>query len=350
MFSLHFRETRTYRAVRTFTERHERFFMPAMLLAGTSIDALQFRWLDLKTTFIISSVYATICAAAMILSARTIKPEQTFLRYAQLLAPFFYQFTIGALLSTSLLFYWFNSSFSVSWPIIVLIALVMLFNEAFRDLFDRPTVQIALFAFVLFSLSTTFSAYGFNSLSPSVFLFGGIVSAAFVFLFIAIYHRATKRSSSLIPIVLVVYFVMNALYFGKIIPPIPLALKEAGMYTAISINYTLEGPGESGIERWIPGQTFSLAPGEPLYAYTAIYAPTDLSTLIVHDWQYYDETQNDWISKSRLTFAIRGGREEGYRGYSTKSALQEGAWRVSVETENGQILGRIPFTLSFVGP
>jgi hypothetical protein len=33
-----------------------------------------------------------------------------------------------------------------------------------------------------------------------------------------------------------------------------------------------------------------------------------------------------------------------------KSALIAGKWRVSVETENGQILGRIPFVITLVEP
>jgi hypothetical protein len=40
---------------------------------------------------------------------------------------------------------------------------------------------------------------------------------------------------------------------------------------------------------------------------------------------------------------IAGGREAGYRGYTTKSKLDPGEWRVDVETKDGRVIGRIGF-------
>ena len=53
--------------------------------------------------------------------------------------------------------------------------------------------------------------------------------------------------------------------------------------------------------------------------------------------------KKEWISASRISFPIRGGREEGYRGFSQKSNVFPGSWRVYVETKDGQIIGRIRF-------
>jgi hypothetical protein len=52
-----------------------------------------------------------------------------------------------------------------------------------------------------------------------------------------------------------------------------------------------------------------------------------------------------WVSVTRITFPIRGGRDGGYRGFSVKENLFEGRWRVDVKTERNQIIGRMKFNI-----
>ncbi len=92
-------------------------------------------------------------------------------------------------------------------------------------------------------------------------------------------------------------------------------------------------------------RTIHLAPDERAYVYTAIYSPSELDTDIVHDWQYYDQNQKKWVSESRVSFHLIGGRQEGYRGYSYKTNVQAGQWRVYVETPRGQVLGLYEFNV-----
>ena len=144
---------------------------------------------------------------------------------------------------------------------------------------------------------------------------------------------------------------MNALYFLNVIPPIPLSLREAGVYHDLertSNGYTVLAEGESVLQKLVPGQTIHTQAGSPVYVYSAIFAPADLNTTIVHHWQYYDEADRKWISKDELSFFISGGSDTGYRGYSVKSSVSEGRWRVDVETKRGQVLGRIPIRIKYV--
>ena len=66
---------------------------------------------------------------------------------------------------------------------------------------------------------------------------------------------------------------------------------------------------------------------------------------MVHHWQYYDRQEKEWLSVDKLSFEIEGGRQAGYKGYSFKSNLLPGAWRIYVENERGQVLGRIKFNV-----
>ena len=83
--------------------------------------------------------------------------------------------------------------------------------------------------------------------------------------------------------------------------------------------------------------------GEPLYAYSAVFAPIKLSTQIVHRWRRYNEKSGHWLTVSSVTFAINGGRDGGYRGYTIKHNPQPGDWRVDIDTSEGHLIGRIDF-------
>ena len=54
------------------------------------------------------------------------------------------------------------------------------------------------------------------------------------------------------------------------------------------------------------------------------------------------------MSRSRVVFSIVGGRDGGYRGYSLKTNMESGWWRVRVETTRGQVLGQAQFTVETV--
>lgn len=347
------RESQAFMRSKAFLKRYERWFMPAMLVGGTATDAVQFHFLQVQTTFLISGIYAVICAVCMILMSVTCAETNRVGRYAQLAAPFLQQFTLGALLSTSLLFYWFSGTVEISWPVIAIVALLMVSNEVFRDFVKKPVVQVAMLYFALFSLSATLAAYVFNSLSPWVFVVGGVASLLVMAAFLVVFLRAGKlftQQKRMWLAVTGVFALMNICYFLNVIPPIPLSLRDTGLYYSLTRtggDYIWEGEEETWLERLIPGQTLHMVAGEPLYVYTAIFAPAELTATMVHRWERYDTEEKKWVVADRLSFALIGGRQDGFRGYSVKRSLGEGKWRVTVETDRGQVLGRIGFTIEY---
>ena len=77
-----------------------------------------------------------------------------------------------------------------------------------------------------------------------------------------------------------------------------------------------------------------------------MFAPIQLKTNVVHRWRRYDETAGTWRTESTVRFPIVGGREGGYRGYSTKSQPANGRWRVDIETPDGLLIGRVAFSVA----
>ncbi len=90
---------------------------------------------------------------------------------------------------------------------------------------------------------------------------------------------------------------------------------------------------------------FHYTGGDSIFCYASVFAPTKLALDIYHRWEYYDEDSSIWKEHGRFTYAIKGGRDDGYRGYTVVGSLQPGKWRCTVETERGQALGRETFTV-----
>lgn len=326
-------------------EKYERVLIPGTLVFGVIVDFVTFRSIRIETAFLILGVYVVI-AALSIVGLNVQRP----VRYLPLVAPLTLQFTFGALLSASLIFYWFSGAISVSWPLIAIIAILMTSNEVLRHYYLHPIVQVSLYYFILFSLATLILPFVFNSIDVSLFIYAGfgslILIAVFVLMLARLFAHIRPLRLQMAISILSIFALMNFLYFFDVIPPIPLSLREAGVYHEIKViggEYVLTGENETLIDKFLPGQTIHLQKAKRVYVYSAIFAPAKLTTKIFHRWQYFDEEKNEWIDKDRLSFSITGGRDEGYRGYSLKTVVAEGKWRVNVETARGQVLGRVGF-------
>lgn len=336
--------------VKTFFEKYERLLMPATLLFGTVVDFVTFRALNIETTFLILGVYLVLCALCVVVLNTKQHPRVT------LAAKFLIQFTFGALLSSSFVFYWFSGAFSVSWPILALVVILMISNETFRHLYLNPVVQLSVFYFVFFSFLTLLFPFLVHSVEPIWFYVVGDVSFVVLFLFVTIltkYIEPIRRARTRVLIFSVaILLFMNLVYFLDIIPPIPLSLREAGVYHSVvrsGTGYQTSTEKESLIDRVVPGQTIHVSSSNRrVFVFASIFAPTELNTDIVYEWNFYDETKKKWIIKDELTYHISGGREDGYRGYSSKSTVEPGKWRVDVQTPKGQTLGRVRFNVEMV--
>jgi hypothetical protein len=343
-----------YQKIKEFYNRYERWLMPVTLGVGFVVDYVTFVNIQVKTALIILYIYWFIAALTItfihVYDARKISDKYKYLR---LFAPLLIQFTFGGLLSNSFIFYWFSGSVWTSWPFILAFVGLMISNDALRHHFLRPIVQIIVYFFCTFSIISVTLPFAFNSLNPWLFVLASALSLIAIFLFtwlLTIFSPSIKQKwLALVISACSILGIMNFFYFANLIPPIPLAIREAGVYHSLQrsgFNYTLKGEQESFWQKLVPGQTIHLKPGERVYVFTSIYAPKNLSTPIVHEWQYYDEAKGKWVIKDTLAFNLSGGRQEGFRGYSWKMHnLEEGKWRVYIKTKRGQTLGRVRFNL-----
>jgi hypothetical protein len=332
---------------------------PIALVCGfLSDNFILLRRVDLWTSNALLSFYLIVASVGilvlnMIETGRLRRPA--FVKSAPFI-PIAMQFAFGGLFSGFLSLYSRSAAFPATWVFIVALAALLLSNERFTRLYMRFSLQITLLFFALFSFLTFFLPIITHQIGPLMFLASGAVSLVVIAIFLGVLRffipEIVKRDRKRIAAsVAAVYIVFNILYFTSIIPPLPLALKDAGVYHAIEKqddgSYLLTGETDySWFDYIFPyNQTLHYVPGETIYAWSAVFAPSGLATSILHQWQHYNETTKQWVTVSTFGFSINGGRDGGYRGYSNKSDVTPGRWRVNVTTQYGQIIGRISFTV-----
>ena len=92
-------------------------------------------------------------------------------------------------------------------------------------------------------------------------------------------------------------------------------------------------------------KSYSRFQGEDVYVFSSIFAPTALKKSISHKWMKIDPATRNWDVMDIISFEITGGRNGGFRGYSYKSNVPDGEWRVEVITEEELVLGMIDFVI-----
>ena len=267
------------------------------------------------------------------------------------------QWFFGGLLSTYLVFYFRSGTLAVTWPFFIILAGAFIANERLKKHYARLTFQIG----ILFLSIMLFSVYVIpvivHQIGPWIFVLSGGVSLVVLGVFLLILRLSAREKfrHSRIPVALTaagIFIAINALYFCNLIPPLPLSLKDAGIYQSFIVN----GPGnytaqyeDQGILGFIqPAENIHITPGTALYAYSAVFSPTSFKTSVVHEWQYYDDTAHAWVTRSRVTLSTVGGGDLGYRTFSLEENITPGKWRVNVKTPQGQIIGRMSFDVGIV--
>ncbi len=146
-----------------------------------------------------------------------------------------------------------------------------------------------------------------------------------------------------------IYTTINIFYYFKLIPPVPLALQHgiaAHNVERVGANYFVTYQTEEPYIFWREHNAkFKHELGEKVFAFTSIFAPTEINKAVFHRWKWYNNKTRQWEIADEIGYEIIGGRDEGYRGYTYKSNVKPGLWEVEVITEEGMVLGIISFEI-----
>ncbi|MBI5457566.1 DUF2914 domain-containing protein [Candidatus Kaiserbacteria bacterium] len=334
-----------------------RYISPLALIAGFFADNLiLLRRVDVWTSNALLFSYLALAAISIVVLnlITTGRIRAPWVLKVTPLIPVVTQFAFGGLFSGYLSLYSRSASFPLSWVFVVIVTALLLGNERFVRQYMKFSFQVSMLFTVLFSFLIFFLPIVFDRIGPWMFVISGATSLVIIFLFLRpmflLMPELLAERTRIARTIAAIFIIFNILYFSNAIPPLPLALKAAGVYHSVERGqdniFYLGGEDSSWYEKYLPyGTVFHHAPGQIAYAFSAVFAPTGISTVILHEWQRYDAATGTWLTHATVRYPIQGGRDGGYRGYSYIKDISGGKWRVNVITQYGQIIGRISLTV-----
>jgi len=324
-------------------------------LLGFATDFLLLNKIDDAFDNLVLFVYVFLASSSLLLFYLGIaeKLGERTSRFLLRFMPILMQYSFGGLLSGMLIFYGRSGDLFVSAPFLLLIVLVILANELVKKRSDRLLYNLVVYFIGVFSYTVLIVPVLLGEMSDIIFIGSGLLALLVIFLILKVLakiipHYLLIEKRAIVFSMASLYVLFNFLYFVNIIPPIPLSLVELSLYQGVERTdaggYRITKEAKPWWKTISPFTTlFSPIAGDGAYCFARVYAPTSLKTDIVHHWQYYDESNNEWVTRFKKTYNITSENKNGYRGYTVTNNLQNGKWRCGIETKRGQVLGRETF-------
>lgn len=335
----------------------KRYWLTIAFLLGFLLDNVTLNRVDQVFDNVILFIYVNLAMISLLLlyAGTADKLPEVIGGYAKKYAPLLLQFSFGGLLSGMLIFYGRSGSWLESWPFLFVILVVILGNEiiknrASRLIFNLSVLFIGLFSYVVLVIPVLTGKMG-----EWVFVGSGLLALMIMYGFVRLLYKIVPRfltihMRSIVFSIGIIFSAFNFLYFSNIIPPIPLSLKDVGIYHSIvrfdNGIYQMKYEKGAWYEFFKNSDTvFHAQDGDNIYCFAAVFAPTRLEVDVYHRWERYNEESKEWVDHGRYSYAIAGGRGDGFRGYTLIKNYSEGEWRCSVETGRGQVIGRVKFEI-----
>jgi hypothetical protein len=333
---------------------YERHLSALAMIGGFVFDSLSYGRLDHAVTQTLLLVYIAVAAVTILLLQYLETHDEIQSRWTvklRGLLPAVTQFAFGSLWSAFLVFYARSGVLASSWPFFLILLAIFVGNEVLRSYHSRLIFTTDLLAFALLSYAIFMVPVFTHTIGVRTFLCSGlaamVVFGAFVWtIFILGRNRWRMVRLPLLAGALAIFAVIDGLYFLDVLPPLPLAMQKAGVYTAVKrvgAKYYVLGEDQSWTTWFGVPYRVHVKKGEPVYLFSAVFAPIRLSTRIQHVWQRYDKTERQWGTVMTKSYRIFGGRKNGYRGYTKMIDPRPGLWRVDVQTVDGRLIGRTTF-------
>ncbi|MEX0932272.1 MAG: DUF2914 domain-containing protein [Parcubacteria group bacterium] len=341
-----------YTRARDWYEHNEQKVSTGSILTGFVVDSLTLQRIDALRENLWILLNLTLVGTCIVLLNRT---EEGGVDASEVKRHFWLwtilQFGFGALLGTFFIFYFRSATLATSWPFLLMLLLAMVANELFQKKVARLTFQISFYYLALLLFAVFLVPVVIKHIGPWTFILSGLVSLVALALFLKLlksfaYESFRRSKQALKYTITAIYMGINILYFTNVIPPVPLSIKDAGVYHSLSRgagnSYIVGVEDKSFFDHFRLRERFHQSGSKTVYAYSAIFSPASLNTSIIHEWQYQG-ADGEWRTASRIPLSVSGGRSDGFRTYSQKEGITAGLWRVNVATIRGQLIGRISF-------
>lgn len=340
-----------------FVKRHEKYAPILFFIGGFIFDTLTLGRIDRLYDLVVLCSHMTLLTITIYLFnlMGDGKFKNAFLERYKAFFPWIIQFFFGGLSSAYVIYFSRSVSLSKTASFFVILLALLFANEFLKKRISNKYLQFSVYYFINFTFFTFIIPVFLREMNTSIFIISGIVSLLCTLILISLTYfkspstRKEIKIYKLIGIIFSIYIVINIFYFLKLIPPVPLALEHGIVAHHIQADggkYTITHERDDGFIFWRDHRLeFICKPNERVYVFTSIFAPTNLKKSIIHRWKWHNPESDTWEIIEDISYDINGGRDGGYRGYTYKSNIKKGEWKVDVITNEELVLGVIDFEI-----
>ncbi len=343
--------------LRDYIKRHQKYGPILFFIAGFIFDTLTLGRIDGWYVLIVLSLY--MLSLTVTLFAYNLVDDEKWKdsildRYKDYF-PSFIQFLFGGLSSAYVIYFSRSVSLSRSASFFVILLILFLANEILKRRISNKYLQFSLYSFISFTFFSFMMPVFIREMNNNIFILSGVISLTSSLLLIITIYKASPSTrleihlGRIIGLVFIIYAFISTFYYFKLIPPVPLALESGIVAHDVRLEngkYTVTYEADESIVFWRKHRLeFIHNPKDNVYVFSSIFAPTYLQKSIFHRWKWYNKKIEKWEIVEDIGYEITGGRDGGYRGYTYKSNVKSGLWKVEVITDEEMILGVIDFEI-----
>jgi hypothetical protein len=257
-------------------------------------------------------------------------------------------FMLGTLLNAYSIFYFQSASGFTAVGLLVVVAALLALNELPRFRRFGPVVLYALYSICL----TSYFAYLFpvlmGRIRPWMFYLAVVTAtvplAAHVLLLLSWGQGHGLVARHAIPgFGVQALFVL--LYALRLAPPVPLAIKQIGIYHDVQRE-----PGgwrlfhqQASWKFWQNGdQDFLARRGDKLFCFARIFAPRHFHDGVSIVW-FHHEPRQGFRLVHRLPLSVSASSAVGFGTDAYLTTPAPGDWRVEIQSQDGRTIGQLGF-------
>jgi len=356
-------------SVKNFLTAYSHILQPLMFLGGFTYDSLTITRIDSLLDNLLFGLYLSILAAIHWLQIRRQDPAFSLgssSTLARLITdyekyfPLISQFLFGSLMSAYLIFYFQSAADIKSFLFLLLLLALLVGNEFFEKRYRNSLFFYAMYFFALFSWLLFLLPNLLRHSNTLMFYLALLLSTALLSSLVLwagkqfnpaalrrLYRQPQLLISGALALLLALFYHIN------IIPPVPLSMKSMGIYSSLEkrgdkYHFQYQEPERFWDRRLDYNPRIYWRDQDAVYAFASVFAPGNLTQELTHHWFWQDPATEQWVLRDTISYVIKGGRAEGWRGYSFKRNMFHGKWRVDVRTPQDKLVGRIRFELVFL--
>jgi hypothetical protein len=347
-----------------FKEEHHVAFEVSFFMAGFAFDAVLLHRIDNVALLIHQALYLVLTFGLIAWDHRIYvegkEPTGKFIGRVAAVRLWVMHFFLGTLLNAFMVFYFKASSGIWAFLFISALLAVMIVNELPRFRKRGPVVRVALLSFATTSYMAYLLPIALGYLHWVLFVCAVVIGTAVTVGMWKAYTRITHDPNwtfrrAVLP-GLGVQVLLLALYFLKVVPPVPLSLKYIGIFA--DVTRSKDERGELEFQCAYTPTAFWRRDGsrfvyrEPsdgskvkAYAFIAVFAPRGFNDTLSFNWEY-DDPKRGWVSRGSYKTALgkgQQGRDEGFRTFAYTTLAGPGEYRVIVRSSDDREIGRKTF-------